>query len=46
LNNKKLIAKPLLVAVGSSAATALTTGVPFLRSRIMTVDDPKYKEIL
>jgi len=53
-NNKDLIAKPLLGAVGSLAATGLTAGVPALISHIMnknkkqvvTVDDPKYKEIL
>jgi hypothetical protein len=50
-NNKDLIAKPLLGAVGSLAATGLTTGVPTLLNHIMkrkqvTVDDPKYKEIL
>jgi hypothetical protein len=55
-NNKDLIAKPLLGAVGSLAATGLTAGVPALIGHIMnknknkkpvvTVDDPKYKEIL
>ena len=50
-NNKDLIAKPLLGAVGSLAATGLTTGVPALINHLMkrkqvTVDDPKYKEIL
>jgi hypothetical protein len=52
-NNKDLIAKPLLGAVGSLAATGLTAGVPALISHIMnknkkqvTVHDPKYKEIL
>ena len=50
-NNKDLIAKPLLGAVGSLAATGLTSGVPALLNHIMkrkqvTVDDPKYKEIL
>jgi hypothetical protein len=52
-NNKDLIVKPLLGAVGSLAATGLTAGVPALVSHIMnknrkkvTVDDPKYKEIL
>jgi hypothetical protein len=50
-SNKDLIAKPLLGAVGSLAATGLTAGVPALLSHIMkrkqvTVDDPKYKEIL
>src|SRR5208282_5337371 len=54
--NKDLIAKPLLGAVGSLAATALTTGVPALISHIVNrnknhsqpklPDDPKYKEIL
>lgn len=51
-NNKDLIAKPLLGAVGSLAATGLTAGVPALISKIrnrnkkVTVDDPKYMEIL
>lgn len=55
-NNKDLIAKPLLGAVGSLAATGLTAGVPAIIGHIMnrnknnkqvvTVDDPKYKEIL
>ena len=50
-NNKDLIAKPLLGAVGSLAATGLTAGVPALLSHIMkrkqvTVDDPKYKELV
>jgi hypothetical protein len=48
-NNKDLIAKPLLGAVGSLAATGLTAGVPALLSHIMKrkqVTDPKYKEIL
>jgi hypothetical protein len=54
--NKDLIAKPLLGAIGSLAATGLTAGVPALVSRIMSrsrnknpgriPDDPKYKEIL
>jgi hypothetical protein len=51
--NKDLIAKPLLGAVGSLAATGLTAGVPAIISRLMNknkkavnVDDPKYKEIL
>jgi len=52
--NKDLIAKPLLGAVGSLAATGLTAGVPALIRRIargrteskVTVDDPKYKELL
>jgi len=34
-NNKDLIAKPLLGAVGSLAATGLTAGVPALISHIM-----------
>ena len=55
-NNKDLIAKPLLGAVGSLAATGLTAGVPALighimnknknKKQVVTVDDPKYKEIL
>jgi len=48
-NNKDLIAKPLLGAVGTLAATGLTAGVPALLSHIMrrkTAEDPKYKEIL
>jgi hypothetical protein len=50
-NNKDLIVKPLLGAVGSLAATGLTAGVPALISHIMrrkqvTVDEPKYNEIL
>jgi hypothetical protein len=47
-SNKDLIAKPLLGAVGSLAATGLTAGVPALLSHIMKrkVTDPKYKEIL
>ena len=53
-NNKDLIAKPLLGAVGSLAATGLTAGVSALighimnrnKKRVATVDDPKYKEIL
>ena len=54
--NKDLIAKPLLGAVGSLAATGLTTGVPALINHIVNrnknhgspklPDDPKYKEIL
>ena len=50
-NNKDLIAKPLLSAVGLLAATGLTSGVPTLIGHIMnknknekqvvTVDDPK-----
>ena len=47
-NNKDLIAKPLLGAVGSLAATGLTAGVPALLSHIMKRKqvDSKYKEIL
>jgi hypothetical protein len=47
-HNKDLIAKPLLGAVGSLAATGLTAGVPALLSHIMKRKqvDPKYKEIL
>jgi hypothetical protein len=50
-NNKDLIAKPLLGAVGSLAATGLAAGVPALIGHIINknkkqVDDPKYKEIL
>jgi hypothetical protein len=52
--NKDLIAKPLLGAIGSLAATGLTAGVPALISRIANRNknhsepklDPKYKEIL
>ena len=54
--NKDLIAKPLLGAIGSLAATGLTAGVPALinhianknknRSEPKLPDDPKYKEIL
>lgn len=49
LNNKDLIAKPLLGAVGTLAATGLTAGVPALMSHIMrrkTAEDPKHKEIM
>jgi hypothetical protein len=48
-NNKDLIAKPLLGAVGTLAATGLTAGVPSLLSHIMrrkTAHDPKYQEII
>jgi hypothetical protein len=52
-SNKDLIAKPLLGAVGSLGAMALTTGVPALINHIKNrnkktkqTDDPKYKEIL
>lgn len=53
-SNKDLIAKPLLGAVGSLGATALTAGIPALISQIKNrnkkhidlSDDPKYKEIL
>ena len=47
-NNRDLITKPLLGAVGSLAATGLTAGVPALLSHIMKRKqvDPKYKEIL
>ena len=41
-----MIAKPLLGAVGSLAATGLTAGVPALLSHIMRRKDPKYQEIL
>ena len=48
--NKDLIAKPLLGAIGSLAATGLTAGVPALISHISKINklqgDPKYKEIL
>ena len=52
--NRDLIAKPVLGAVGSLAATGLTAGIPALISRIASrnktkpqiPDDPKYKEIL
>src|SRR5208282_1788782 len=54
--NKDLIAKPLLGAVGSLAATAVTAGIPAVISHIVNrnknhstpklPDDPKYKEIL
>lgn len=45
-SNKDLIAKPLLGAVGSLAATGLTAGVPALLSHIMRRKDPKYQEIM
>jgi hypothetical protein len=50
-NNKDLLAKPLLSAVGSLGAQGLTAGIPAILNHIMkrkqvTVDDPKYKEIL
>ena len=56
-SNKDLIAKPLLGAVGTLAATGLTSGVPALIRHIANrnkgtsakqkiPDDPKYKEIL
>src|SRR5271165_3611611 len=55
-SNKDLIAKPLLGAIGSLAATGLTAGVPALINHIVNrsknrsspkiPDDPKYKEIL
>ena len=55
--NKDLIAKPVLGALGSLAATGLTAGVPALLSHIASRNksrvsetninnDPKYKEIL
>jgi len=55
--NRDLIAKPVLGALGSLAATGLTAGVPALLKHIASrnksqdseakiVDDPKYKEIL
>ena len=48
--NRDLIAKPLLGAIGSLAATGLTAGVPALISHISKRNqlrgDPKYKEIL
>jgi hypothetical protein len=48
--NKDLIAKPMLGAIGSLAATGLTAGVPALISHISKRNrlqaDPKYKEIL
>ena len=52
VSNKDLIAKPLLGAVGSLGATALTAGVPALISHIRNRNkkqpekDPKYQEIL
>lgn len=45
-NNKDLIAKPLLGAVGTLAATGLTAGIPALLSHIMRRKDPKYEEII
>ncbi len=47
-NNKDLITKPSLGAVGTLAATGLTAGVPALLSHIMRRKqiDPKYKDIL
>jgi hypothetical protein len=50
-SNKDLIAKPLLGAIGSLGATALTTGVPALIKHIRNrnkklPEDPKYKEII
>jgi hypothetical protein len=56
-SNRDLIAKPILGAIGSLAATGLTAGVPALISHIANrnksrasepkiPDDPKYKEIL
>ena len=54
--NRDLIAKPVLGAIGSLAATGLTAGVPALLSHLANrnknhtsprlPDDPKYKEIL
>jgi len=55
--NRDLIAKPVLGALGSLAATGLTAGVPALIAHIANrnksrssdpqiLDDPKYKEIL
>ena len=53
MNNKDLIAKPILGAVGSLGAMALTTGIPALINHIknrhktqINQKDPKYKEIL
>jgi hypothetical protein len=40
-DNKDLIAKPLLGAVGSLAATGLTAGVPALISHIMSRNRPR-----
>lgn len=50
-DNKDLIAKPLLGAVGSLGATALTAGIPALISHIRNrnkkqTENPKYEEIL
>lgn len=50
-SNKDLIAKPLLGAMGSLGATALTAGVPALISHIRNrnkkqPEDLKYQEIL
>jgi hypothetical protein len=42
-NNKDLIAKPLLGAVGTLAATGLTTGVPALLSHIANRNKNKLK---
>ena len=48
--NRDLIAKPVLGAIGSLAATGLTAGIPALMSHISKRNklqgDPKYKEIL
>jgi hypothetical protein len=50
-SNKDLIAKPLLGAMGTLGATALTAGVPALISHIRNrnkkqPEDPKYREII